>query len=183
MSPVSPVGCSRDVAGSSVWRVAAAPWAVGTPRALAAVVSEVVAIVPSRELSNPSEANVARSLLAAAAVVAYSERAGAHDHDLRAVLVDLVAGLRHLADAAAVDWDLVSARADRAYARHVDSGRELAGDTLDYPDVPDAVLARAAELFTEAVAGHHTAAEWADVEAWERRMWIEVAEADIRGTQ
>lgn len=181
MSTVSPVGSSSVAAGSPALGVVASSMSTAaTPRDLSVSVAAIAVPLPlSWECSNPADANVVRALPAAHAVVGYADRIGAADDDLRTAIADLVADLRHLADAVGVDWDDVSATADRDYSCEVEGDIEPASENpVVNPEVPDAVLARAEELFARAVADHHTRAAWADVDQWERRMWIGVAEAE-----
>ncbi|MDH6283939.1 hypothetical protein [Prescottella agglutinans] len=71
------------------------------------------------EIEEPAEANAVRALNAAGVLADYMRGVGDAGEDLQVGLTDLLADLRHLADAAGLDWDDADKTASRRYQEEV----------------------------------------------------------------
>lgn len=149
-----------------------------TPQSLGDVVTAVPLTLPTAcYVDDPKEAQAIRALPAARAVVEYSQRVGASEHDLETAIADLLVDLQHLADVASVDWQVVTELAVRDYRRETRSLQPVSNPT--YPDLPESVVVRAQELFDDAIKDHLPGgAGWNEVDEWCRQMWIEIAVAE-----
>lgn len=69
----------------------------------------------AEDLADPAEANAVRALNAVGVLADYSRLVGDDGDDLIVGLTDLLADLRHLADAVGLEWDEAD---ETAYRRH-----------------------------------------------------------------
>lgn len=73
----------------------------------------------SYEIEEPTEANAVRALNVVGVLADYMRGVGDHGEDLQVGMYDLLTDLRHLADAAGLDWDDADKTAYRRYQEEV----------------------------------------------------------------